>query len=145
MRYGVSRHTLLFLAGSIWILAGANILRIGMVAWLNDAQEGLLCKTGQATVVFLLFFLFIFRKLLNKHTLRIIRKKDKSCPLSFFDVKSWIVMIVMIGFGIGIRRFQWMPSSFISVFYTGLALALILTGILFLHKGYKVKKGFYLL
>lgn len=139
MRYGVSRHTLLFLAGSLWILAGANILRIGIVAWLNDTQAGMLCKAMEATIVFLLFFLFVFRKLLNKHTLRIIRKKDKNCPFSFFDVKSWMVMIGMISFGISIRQLKLVPLSFISVFYTGLAVALILTGILFLRKGYKVK------
>lgn len=39
----------------------------------------------------------------------------------------------MIALGVTIRRFQLLPESFISVFYTGLSTALILTGILFLR------------
>jgi hypothetical protein len=41
-------------------------------------------------------------------------------------------MALMIALGISVRRFGWLPERFISVFYTGLAAALILTGVLFL-------------
>lgn len=134
MKLGVSRPTLLFIAGAIWIIAGGNILRIGLVTWWNDAQCWLF-KAAEATLVFLFFFLLIFRKLLHKHTRRIVRKKEKNCPFSFFDLKSWLVMAVMMTFGITARRFGWLPPAFISFFYTGLGCALIITGILFLHRG----------
>ena len=61
------------------------------------------------------------------------KKEQKNCPFSFFDVKSWIVMIFMICMGITIRSFHLLPESFISVFYTGLSIALILTGVLFIR------------
>lgn len=51
-------------------------------------------------------------------------------------MKGWIVMIFMITFGVTIRHFQLLPNSFISVFYTGLSSALIITGILFLIRAY---------
>lgn len=140
MKYGVRRHTLLFIAGSIWILAGANILRIGILTWLNDTNNWI-WKTGLAAIVFLFFFRMIFRKLLRKHTARILRKKEKSCPFSFFDLRGWIVMIGMITFGVIIRKLGLMPAVFIAVFYTGLSTALILTGFLFLRQGYKAKNG----
>lgn len=54
MKYGVNRQILLITAGIVWIVAGANILRIGIVTWLNDSQYWLF-KIGEATVVFLLF------------------------------------------------------------------------------------------
>ena len=38
MKYGVNRQVLLITAGIVWIVAGANILRIGIVTWLNDSQ-----------------------------------------------------------------------------------------------------------
>lgn len=142
MNYNVTRHTLLFIAGSIWILAGANILRIGILSWLSDTNDWIY-KTGVAALVFLFFFRLIFRKLLSKHTQRIIQKKEKSCPFSFFDLRGWMVMFVMITFGVVIRKLGLMPAVFISVFYTGLSTALILTGFLFLRQGYKVKKGRY--
>ena len=113
MKYGVNKEILLITAGTVWIIAGANILRIGIVTWLNNSEG---------------------KRLYYKHTQRIERKKEqKNCPFSFFDVKSWIVMIFMICLGITIRSFHLLPESFISVFYTGLSIALILTGVLFIR------------
>ncbi|WP_291581752.1 hypothetical protein [Bacteroides sp.] len=133
MKYGVNRQVLLITAGIVWIVAGANILRIGIVTWLNDSQYWLF-KIGEATIVFLLFFILIFRRLYYKHTERITQKKqEKNCPFSFFDVKSWIIMIFMISLGISIRSLHLLPTCFISVFYTGLSLALIVTGVLFIR------------
>ena len=113
MRWRVSRRTLLLIAGLVWIIAGANILRIGIITWVDDQREWLF-KTGEAIVVFLPFFSLIFRRLYNKHTARIGQKSDRNCPFSFFDVKGWLI-------------------------YTGLSSALILTGILFLVQWQKTK------
>jgi len=100
MKYGVNRQILLITAGTVWIIAGANILRIGIVTWLNTSQDWMF-KIGEATVVFLLFFVLVFRRLYYKHTQRIEQKKEhRNCPFSFFDVKSWITMIFMISLGI---------------------------------------------
>lgn len=133
MKYGVNKHILLITAGIVWIIAGSNILRIGIVTWLNNAENWMF-KIGEVTVVFLLFFVLIFRRLYYKHTQRIEQKKDtRNCPFSFFDVKGWIIMIFMISLGITVRSFHLLPDSFISVFYTGLSIALILTGILFIR------------
>lgn len=133
MRFGVNKQVLLYTAGGVWIFAGANILRIGITTWISDSQDWLF-KIGEATVIFLLFFNLVFKRLFNKHSERIARKNGKHCPFSFFDLKGWVVMIVMIAFGITIRTFHLLPNSFISVFYTGLSVALIITGILFLRK-----------
>ena len=125
MKYGVNKQILLITAGAVWITAGINIL--------NNSQDWMF-KIGEATVVFLLFFILIFKRLYYKHTRRIEeKKKTRNCPFSFFDVKSWIIMIFMISLGITIRSFHLLPDSFISVFYTGLSIALILTGMLFIR------------
>lgn len=133
MKYGVSRQYLLIIAGIVWIIAGANILRIGIVTWMDDSKDWLF-KVCEASLVFLLFFIFVFRKLYNKYTARIEQKKiDKNCPFSFFDIKGWLIMIFMMTLGITVRVFHLLPDSFISVFYTGLSLALIVTGLLFIR------------
>lgn len=132
MKHGVSRQMLLITAGIVWIIAGANILRIGIITWQQSSQAWLF-KVAEATAVFLLFFIFVFRKLYYKHTRRIEEKQsDRNCPFSFFDIKGWIIMAFMISIGIIVRVFRLLPDSFISVFYTGLAIALIVTGILFI-------------
>jgi hypothetical protein len=81
----------LLIAGLVWIIAGANILRIGIITWVDDQREWLF-KTGEAIVVFLPFFSLIFRRLYNKHTAKIGQKSDRNCPFSFFDVKGWLIM-----------------------------------------------------
>lgn len=133
MKYGVNRKVLLITAGIVWVIAGANILRIGIVTWMDTTQDWMF-KLGEATIVFLLFFILVFKKLYYKHTRRIEQKKeDKNCPFSFFDAKGWIIMTFMIALGITVRSLHLLPDSFISVFYTGLSVALILTGLLFIR------------
>lgn len=66
-------------------------------------------------------------------------KEKKNCPFSFFDVQGWIVMAFMITIGILSRLFHLLPESFIAVFYTGLSLALIGTGIRFIIYWWKNK------
>lgn len=131
MKHGVTQHTLLITVGIIWLLAGANILHIGLTYWINDSQCWLL-KVCEAGLIFFLFFGIIFRKTYKKHTFRLSQKKGKHCPFSFFDTKGWILMISMITLGVVIRVYHLLPNSFIAVFYTGLSLALIATGLRFL-------------
>ena len=57
------------------------------------------------------------------------------------DVKGWIVMVFMITFGVTMRSFHILPDAFISVFYTGLSLALIFTGVLFIRYWWINRKG----
>lgn len=39
MKYGVNKQILLITAGAVWITAGINILRIGIITWLNNSQD----------------------------------------------------------------------------------------------------------
>ncbi|WP_455638713.1 hypothetical protein [Parabacteroides sp.] len=137
--FRVNKQILLFIAGCVWIIAGVNILRIGILTWMHDAHYSVL-KIGEAVIVFLLFLNFVFLRLFRKHSHRISQKGEKNCLFSFFDAKGWIVMIFMITLGVGIRHSGLLPDSFISVFYTGLSSALIITGILFLIQGIKRQK-----
>lgn len=138
MKWGVNRRALLFIAGTVWIVAGINILRIGIVTWMDNSQNWLF-KVGESTIVFLLFFIFVFRRLYMKYTVRIGQKEGLRCPFSFFDLKGWIIMIFMITLGILVRKEHWLPDSFISVFYVGLSVALTITGILFVRRGWMRK------
>lgn len=139
MKYGVTKNTLLITAGSIWVIAGVNILRIGLKCWIHDSHYWLF-KFCEATLIFLLFFGIIFHKLYHKHTRRISQKKALNCPFSFFDIKGWIVMISMIIIGVLARTLHLLPDAFIAVFYTGLSLALIGTGIRFIGYWWKNRK-----
>lgn len=140
MKYGVSRNTLLTTAGVVWVIAGINILRIGILTWMDVSYSPLL-RVCEAIAIFWVFFNFIFKRLFYKHTRRIEQKQDKNCPFAFFDTKSWVIMVVMITFGILARKLHWLPDTFISFFYVGLSTALIVTGVWFLIYAYRRKRG----
>lgn len=125
----VQRNTLLLLACFVWSAAGFNILRIGVSAYPNyhGTWNYLL-----SLLVFLVFQIFVFGKLVKKHTARIHSYQEKRhFFLKFFDKKAFAIMAVMMTGGIGLRASGLAPEGFIAVFYTGLGASLLLAGVLF--------------
>ena len=65
----------------------------------------------------------------------------KRTLLLIFDLKSYIIMAVMMGGGIGLRISGVFPDSFVAFFYSGLGSALTLAGILFVRNFFIYKDG----
>lgn len=125
----VKRNTLLLLACFVWSAAGFNILRIGVSAYPNyhGVYNYLL-----SLLVFVVFQIFVFGKLVKKHTARIHSyREERHFFLKFFDKKAFAIMAVMMTGGIGLRASGLAPEGFIAVFYTGLGASLLLAGVLF--------------
>lgn len=125
----VKRNTLLLIACLVWTAAGFNILRIGLMAYptFHGPLNYLL-----SAVVFTVFQVFVFGKLVKKHTVRIAGyEEERHFFLKFFDVKSFCIMAFMMTGGIALRSSGIAPERFIAVFYTGLGASLLLAGILF--------------
>ena len=125
----VKRNTLLLLACLVWSAAGFNILRIGLLAY---PPYRTVVNYLQSALVFTVFQVFIFGQLVNKHTARISAYEEElHFFLKFFDVKSFIIMAVMMTGGIWLRSSGVAPDRFIAFFYTGLGASLLLAGLLF--------------
>ena len=125
----VKRNTLLLLACLIWSAAGFNILRIGLMAY-PAYRAGI--NYLLSTLVFVVFQVFIFGKLVKKHTARIGAYEEKyHFFLKFFDKKSFAIVAVMMTGGIWLRSSGLAPERFIAFFYTGLGASLLLAGLLF--------------
>lgn len=125
----VKKHHLLFFACVVWMIAGFNVLKIGIESY-NEYRT--ILNYGLTILVFLVFWFMVFYKLTVKHTTRIQGyEEEKQFFYKFFDLKSFFIMAFMISFGIIIRTFHLLPERFIAVFYTGLGAALFLAGILF--------------
>ncbi len=125
----VKRNTLLLLACLVWGAAGFNILRIGLAAYpaYRSALNFLL-----SILVFSVFQIFIFGRLVKKHSSRIgAYLEERHFFWKFFDGKSFAIMAVMMTGGIGLRSSGLAPERFIAVFYTGLGASLLLAGLLF--------------
>lgn len=125
----VKRNTLLLLACFVWSAAGFNILRIGVMAYPAYLT---VWNFVLSALVFAVFQIFIFGKLVKKHTARITSYlEERHFFLKFFDAKAFAIMAVMMSVGIGLRASGLAPEQFIAVFYTGLGASLLLAGILF--------------
>lgn len=125
----VKNNTLLLIACLVWAAAGFNILRIGIIEYPPYLS---IINLLLSAAVFTVFQIFIFGRLVKKHTKRIDDYGDqKQLFLKFFDVKSFIIMAVMMTGGILLRSLHLAPPVFIAVFYTGLGASLLLAGILF--------------
>lgn len=128
--FHVKKHTLLAVAGCVWMLAGFNVARLGVLSYRQVFSVSVI-HVLLSLLVFIAFGL-MFYKMSIKHTKRIKGYKEKFRPVwHFFDIKGYCIMAVMMGGGIWLRSSGLLPDIFIAVFYTGLGCALALAGILF--------------
>lgn len=89
--------------------------------------------TPGVVVVFTLFHMKIFSKMVGKHSNRIAAYEDDKIGFwRFFDASGYIMMAIMMSGGISLRAFGLIPMWFIVFFYTGLGIALALSGVSFL-------------
>ena len=126
----VKKRTLLAIAGCVWLIAGINVARLGILSYGKLLQIRIV-HIQLSMAVFCAFGLMFF-KMSIKHTRRIKGYKEEFRPVwHFFDLKAYIIMAVMMGGGIWLRSSGLAPDVFIAVFYTGLGCALALAGVLF--------------
>ena len=136
----VSKQVLLLLAGVIWSIAGWRVITLGYQDLFSHVKSfgGYLLVSA---AVFYLFEKFIFRKMVKKHTRRILRSQlADHCIFSFFDFKGYLVMIFMMSGGIMIRQAHVFQPQYLGTFYLGLGTALLMAGMMFLVSGLNFEK-----
>ena len=124
----VKKRTLLLIAGIVWLIAGFNVARLGVLSY--KLIEGKWYLYGLSMLVFLLFGA-MFYKMSMKHTKRIIGYGSHRPFWHFFDIKAYLIMACMMGGGIGFRAAGIFPDIFVAFFYSGLGCGLALAGVLF--------------
>lgn len=136
--FKVKAKYLLVIAFVVWVFAGLNVLRLGILA----CAEGTIPLWALLIGIPLLFVLFhmMFCRILGKHCDRIRGYgEDRKHFLKFFDIKGYVFMVIMMGGGISLRVFGLIPTWFVAFFYTAIGIALTLAGIGFLI--HYIKRG----
>lgn len=129
--YEVKKRTLLIIAGIVWMIAGFNVARLGIISYGIISIKWYL---PVLSVIIFALFGAMFYKMSVKHGKRIKGYNEDYRPFwNFFDLKAYIIMAIMMGGGIGLRAAHIFPDIFVAFFYTGLGLALFLAGILFIY------------
>mgnify|MGYP004615796013 FL=1 len=126
--FNVKKRTLLLIAGIVWLMAGFNVARLGVLSYAVIEKRWYLYVLS--AVVFVLFGRMFFR-MSKKHTKRIIGYEEYRPFWHFFDVKAYLMMACMMSGGIGFRAAGIFPDIFVAFFYSGLGCALALAGVLF--------------
>lgn len=126
--FKVKKRTLLLIAGIVWLIAGFNVARLGVLSYMVIDR-----KWYFYILSVVVFFAFgtMFYKMSGKHTKRIIGYEEYRPFWNFFDLKAYIIMACMMGGGIGFRAAGIFPDLFVSFFYSGLGCALALAGVIF--------------
>ena len=128
--FHVKKRTLLAVAGCVWLAAGVNVARLGILSY-QQLSSITVIHILLSIVVFCPFGIMFF-KMSKKHTKRIKGYEEEIRPVwHFFDWKAYIIMAVMMGGGIWLRSSGLVPDVFIAVFYTGLGCALAMAGLFF--------------
>ena len=133
----VQKQTLILIAGIVWTIAGFNIVRIGLVAYQGNFTWW---RALLSVAVYAVFQIFIFGKMVGKHTNRILQyEEERQNFFRFFDTKSYLIMVFMMTLGIGLRVSGVVPNGFIAYFYTGLGASLLTAGVLFIVRYVRVR------
>ena len=118
----VNDRILFIIGGLLWTFAGARIFTLGYGDLFNNSQNP--------------FSYFIFSKMVKKHLKRIIDSaKEKYCIFSFFDIKGYVIMAIMIAGGITIRSSGIINPVYLGSFYLGLGGALATSGVMYFLSG----------
>ena len=122
----MSRKKLYALAALLWFVAGTNVLRIGLIGW--PSEEHLLVSSLWAVGSLLFFAGFIFPRVVQRNLSSLSQRSEVELRwYHCFTRSAWIIMSGMITLGVTIRVLELAPPSFITGFYTGLGLSLILS------------------
>ncbi len=129
----------MLIAGIVWLIAGFNVARLGILSYLEIAPQ---CYLFLLTIAVFSLFGTMFYKMSQKHTKRIMGYEEYRPFWHFFDLKAYIIMVCMMGGGIGLRVAGVFADIFISFFYSGLGCALALAGVIFIKNyiGYEKLK-----
>lgn len=129
----VSRHSLLFIAGLAWTIAGGILMWRGLDYEIRHAHH-IWVNILIGIAIGIPFYMLLFAKISGKHIARIRGLKiPYPCAFSFFNLRSYIMMIGMITAGILLRKFNVINPGYLFTFYIGMALPLLISAFRFYY------------
>ena len=133
LKPSVPRRLLLAIAGFFWSFAGGMLMWRGITGLFSEGKYlipdiliSLLCGIA--------FYFLLFSKISRKHIRRILGlKPERPCLFSFFNVKSYILMFIMISGGILLRKSEVLNHQLLYSIYLCMSVPLLLSSIKFYY------------
>lgn len=141
LKPGIPKRYLLFVAAFVWTFAGSMLLFRGFSSLiLFPKLLGL--KIFISLMGGIVFYIVLFSKISRKHTRRIILLQiERPCLFSFFNLRSYILMTLMISVGITLRKTGIIPLEYLSAFYVTMGIPLFLSSLRFYYNGFYYEKA----
>jgi len=125
---GVPRSLLVALAGFMWSGVGVMLCRLAYL-WLTAVRWGTaLACGGVGIAVALTAYRFSFSKIAQKNVSRLCRLSDKACIFAFQAWRGYLIIGVMIIFGVVLRRLP-LPKPYLAIVYLAIGGALLLSSL----------------
>jgi hypothetical protein len=129
----VSRHNLLFIAGLAWTTAGGILAGRGL-GYLVQYGQHLGWRLVGGLVFGLVFYVLLFAKISRKHIKRIHGLNiPYPCAFSFFNLRGYFMMTIMISGGIMLRRFDVINKDWLYNFYVTMGVPLLISASRFFY------------
>jgi hypothetical protein len=131
----VPKRVLLFVAAMVWTFAGSMLLYKGF-RMLDTTSTFLWLQLILTLAGGIVFFWKMFSKISLKHTNRILNLKEaKPCLFAFFNLRSYLLMALMISMGITLRRTGWVAQGHLAFLYLTMSVPLLLSSVRFYYTG----------
>jgi hypothetical protein len=123
----VSRHNLLFIAGLAWTTAGGILGGRGL-AFLIAHGHHLFLRLAGGIIFGGIFYVILFARISKKHILRILGMSiPYPCAFSFFNIRSYLMMTIMITGGIMLRNLEIINKEWLYNFYITMGVPLLIS------------------
>jgi len=129
----VSRHNLLFIAGLAWTTAGGILMWRGLDYEMKHSPH-LWLNILIGIIIGIPFYIILFARISRKHIKRIWGMNiPYPCAFSFFNFRSYIMMMLMITAGILLRHIDAINKEYLFTFYIGMAFPLLISAFRFYY------------
>lgn len=129
----VQRTYLLLIAAFVWTFAGGMLLFRGY-SYMMAYPHFLAVKIAGCFIGGLMFFKLLFVRISKKHVHRINTLPiDHPCFFSFFNLKSYLMMTIMITSGITLRKTGIISPEYLSLIYVTMGIPLLMSSFRFYY------------
>ncbi len=124
----MSRNWLLILAGSLWTVVGVMLCRYAYLWLATMPLKQEIVPAAGGIILGLVGYRFSFAGIARKNIQRIFQFAEKGCIFAFQAWKSYLIIAVMIAFGLLLRHSS-LPRYYLAVIYLAVGVALQLASL----------------
>jgi hypothetical protein len=127
LKPAVQKKYLILLAGLAWFGVGVMLADKAFV-WFIEINDNILLFSFIGFVFAMVFHHFGFLRIADKNLQRISEMEGLRCIFSFIKWQSYVLILVMISFGVILRQ-SGLPMQYVGIVYLTIGLSLILSSI----------------